>query len=203
MHLTRLQTVDRVNAVIIPMVLAAVGVLASILGSLLVKTGEDTDQSTLLKALRRGTNTSAVIIAVIAFPLVWFILGEHYIGFYFAILAGLLAGVLIGFFTEYFTSDTYKPTKNLADKSETGSATIIIGGLSLGMLSTAVPIIIIAVCVMAAYAFSGGFIESTRGLYGIALAAVGMLSTLGITLATDAYWSYRGQCGRYRRDGRP
>ncbi len=95
--------------------------------------------------------------------------------------------MLIGFFTEYFTSDTYKPTQNLAAKSETGSATLIIGGLGLGMLSTAVPIIIIAICVMAAYAFSGGFIETTRGLYGIALAAVGMLSTLGITLATDAY----------------
>ena len=95
--------------------------------------------------------------------------------------------MLIGFFTEYFTSDTYKPTQDLADKSETGSATIIIGGLSLGMLSTAVPIVIIAVCVLAAYALSGGFIEATRGLYGIALAAVGMLSTLGITLATDAY----------------
>lgn len=183
----KIADVDRVNAVIIPMVLAAIGVLASILGSLLVKTGENTDQSTLLKALRRGTNTSALIIAVIAFPLVWFILGEKYIGFYFAILGGLLAGVLIGFFTEYFTSDTYQPTKKLAGKSETGSATIIIGGLSLGMLSTAVPIIIIAVCVMAAYALSGGFTESTRGLYGIALAAVGMLSTLGITLATDAY----------------
>ena len=117
----------------------------------------------------------------------WFILGKDFIGVYFAILGGLLAGVLIGFFTEYFTSDTYKPTQDLADKSETGSATIIIGGLSLGMLSTAVPIVIIAVCVMAAYAFSGGFAESTRGLYGIALAAVGMLSTLGITLATDAY----------------
>ena len=182
----KIAEVDRVNAVIIPMVLAAVGVLASIFGSLLVKTGESTNQSTLLKALRRGTNTSAIIIAVVSFPLVWFILGSHYIGFYFAILAGLLAGVLIGFFTEYFTSDTYRPQK-LADKSETGSATIIIGGLSLGMLSTAVPIIIIAICVMAAYALSGGFTESTRGLYGIALAAVGMLSTLGITLATDAY----------------
>ena len=182
----KIAEVDRVNAVIIPMVLAAVGVLASIFGSLLVKTGESTNQSTLLKALRRGTNTSAIIIAVVSFPLVWFILGSHYIGFYFAILAGLLAGVLIGFFTEYFTSDTYRPTQKLADKSETGSATIIIGGLSLGMLSTAVPIIIIAICVMAAYALSGGFTESTRGLYGIALAAVGMLSTLGITLATDA-----------------
>ena len=183
----KIESVDRANAVAIPMLLAAIGVLASILGSLLVKTGESTDQSTLLKALRRGTNTSALLIAVIAFPIVWFILGSDFIGVYFAILAGLLAGVLIGFFTEYFTSDTYKPTQNLADKSETGSATLIIGGLSLGMLSTAVPIIIIAICVMAAYAFSGGFIESTRGLYGIALAAVGMLSTLGITLATDAY----------------
>ena len=183
----KIEAVDRVNAVAIPMVLAAVGVLASILGSLLVKTGESTDQSTLLKALRRGTNTSALIIAVVSFPLVWFILGKDFIGFYFAILAGLLAGVLIGFFTEYFTSDTYKPTQKLAGKSETGSATIIIGGLGLGMLSTAVPIIIIAICVMAAYSLSGGFIETTRGLYGIALAAVGMLSTLGITLATDAY----------------
>ena len=183
----RIESVDRVNAVVIPMILAAVGVLASIIGSLLVKTGESTEQSTLLKALRRGTNTSAILIAIVSFPVVWFVLGKEFIGFYFAILAGLLAGVLIGFFTEYFTSDTYKPTQNLAGQSETGSATIIIGGLSLGMLSTAVPIIIIAVCVMAAYAFSGGFIDSTRGLYGIALAAVGMLSTLGITLATDAY----------------
>lgn len=183
----KIEAVDRVNAVVIPMILAAVGVLASIVGSLLVRTGESTDQNTLLKALRRGTNTSALIIAVISFPVVWYILGKDFIGFYFAILGGLLAGVLIGFFTEYFTSDTYRPTRDLAEKSLTGSATIIIGGLSLGMLSTMVPVIIIAVCVMAAYAFSGGFIESTRGLYGIALAAVGMLSTLGITLATDAY----------------
>ena len=122
----------------IPMILAAVGVLASIIGSFLVKTGESTEQSTLLKALRRGTNTSAVLIAIIALPVVWFVLGRDFIGIYFAIIAGLLAGVLIGFFTEYFTSDTYKPTKNLAEKSLTGSATIIIGGLSLGMLSTAI-----------------------------------------------------------------
>ncbi len=184
---SQIESVNDINAVIIPMVLAAVGVIASIIGSFLVKTGESTDQGTLLKALRRGTNTSAILIAVVAFPIVWFVLGKEFIGIYFAILAGLVAGVLIGFFTEYFTSDTYKPTKNLAEKSLTGSATIIIGGLSLGMLSTAVPIIIIAVCVMAAYGFSGGFDSATRGLYGIALAAVGMLSTLGITLATDAY----------------
>ncbi|MBB5264782.1 K(+)-stimulated pyrophosphate-energized sodium pump [Catenibacillus scindens] len=184
---SQIESVNNINAVIIPMVLAAVGVIASIIGSFLVKTGESTDQGTLLKALRRGTNTSAILIAVVAFPIVWFVLGRQFIGIYFAILAGLVAGVLIGFFTEYFTSDTYKPTKNLAEKSLTGSATIIIGGLSLGMLSTAVPIIIIAVCVMAAYGFSGGFESATQGLYGIALAAVGMLSTLGITLATDAY----------------
>lgn len=184
---SQVESVSSVSAVIIPMLLAAVGVIASIIGSFLVKTGESTEQSTLLKALRRGTNTSAVLIAIVAFPVVWFVLGREFIGIYFAILAGLLAGVLIGFFTEYFTSDTYKPTKNLAEKSLTGSATIIIGGLSLGMLSTAVPIIIIAVCVLAAYGFSGGFDSATRGLYGIALAAVGMLSTLGITLATDAY----------------
>ncbi len=184
-----IQSVSNIKAVIIPMLLAAVGVIASIIGSFLVKTGESTDQGTLLKALRRGTNTSAILIAIVAFPVVWFVLGKDFIGIYFAILAGLLAGVLIGFFTEYFTSDTYKPTQNLAEKSLTGSATIIIGGLSLGMLSTAVPIIIIAVCVLAAYGFSGGFADgaSVRGLYGIALAAVGMLSTLGITLATDAY----------------
>lgn len=183
----KIADVDRVSAVAVPMAMAALGVLASIIGSLLVKTGESTDQMTLLKALRRGTNTSAVLIAVAAFPLVWFVFGKKYIGFYFAILAGLLAGVLIGFFTEYFTSDTYRPTQGLAEKAKTGSATIIIGGISLGMLSTALPILIIAVCVMAAYALSGGFTETTRGLYGIALSAVGMLSTLGITLATDAY----------------
>ena len=175
----KIESVDRVNAVVIPMVLAAVGVLASIIGSLLVKTGESTKQNVLLGALRRGTNTSAILIAIVAFPLVWLVLGKEFIGFYLAILAGLLAGVLIGFFTEYFTSDTYKPTQDLADKSVTGSATIIIGGLSLGMLSTALPILIVVICVMAAYVCSGGFIEATRGLYGIALSAVGMLSHSG------------------------
>ena len=191
----KIESVDRVNAVVIPMVLAAVGVLASVIGSLLVKTGESTKQNVLLGALRRGTNTSAILIAIVAFPLVWFVLGREFIGFYLAILAGLLAGVLIGFFTEYFTSDTYKPTQDLADKSVTGSATMIIGGLSLGMLSTALPILIVVICVMAAYVCSGGFIEATRGLYGIALSAVGMLSTLGITLATDAYGSIADNAG--------
>ncbi len=183
----KVASVDRVMAVIVPMALAAIGIVASIIGSFFVKTKEDADQKALLGALSRGTNLSAVIIAVAAFPLVWFILGKAFIGIYFAILSGLLAGVLIGKVTEFYTSDTYKPTQQLAGESETGPATIIIGGVGLGMRSTAVPIIIIAACILAAFGLSGGFEETTRGLYGIAISAVGMLSTLGITLATDAY----------------
>ncbi len=175
------------KAMAIPMAMAAIGVITSIIGSFLVKTGESTEQSTLLKALRRGTNTSAILIAVAALPLVLFVFGKEHIGFYFAIIAGLIAGVLIGFFTEYFTSDNYKPTKNLASKALTGSATIMIGGIGLGMMSTALPIIIVAIAILVAFGASGGFTNGDLGLYGIALAAVGMLSTLGITLATDAY----------------
>ncbi|MBQ2829137.1 MAG: sodium-translocating pyrophosphatase [Clostridia bacterium] len=176
-----------IKAASLPMVLAAVGVICSIVGSFFVKTGEKAEQKILLKALRRGTNLSAVLIAALAFPIVYFVMGKENINLYFSIIAGLVAGVAIGFSTEYFTSDTYKPTRNLAKKSETGSATIIIGGVGLGMMSTAVPIVIIAACVIAAYFFAGGFSSAAAGLYGVAVAAVGMLSTLGITLATDAY----------------
>ena len=175
------------RAMSLPLLLAAVGVLCSVLGTFFVKTKEGASQKKLLRALSRGTNFSAIVIAVAAFPLVYFVLGKEYWPIYFAILAGLAAGVLIGHSTEYFTSDSYKPTRNLAATSETGTATIIIGGLSVGMLSTLLPIIIVAVCVMAAYFVSGGASSPSMGLYGIGLAAVGMLSTLGITLATDAY----------------
>ena len=175
------------KAMAIPMVMAAVGILCSIIGSFFVKTEENADQRTLLKALSRGTNLSAVLIAIISFFLVWKLLGIEHWGLYVAILSGLVAGVLIGKATEYYTSDTYKPTQELSSKSQTGSATIIIGGLGLGMLSTAMPIIIVAVCILLAYFLSGGAANAGMGLYGIALAAVGMLSTLGITLATDAY----------------
>lgn len=175
------------EAMAVPMIMAAVGIICSIIGSFFVRTGENTDQRLLLKALSRGTNLSAVLIAVLACPLVILTLGKEYIGLYFAILAGLLAGVLIGKATEYFTSDTYKPTQGLSDKSVTGSATIIIGGLGLGMLSTIVPVVIVGACILLAYFLSGGAESASLGLYGIALAAVGMLSTLGITLATDAY----------------
>ncbi len=176
-------------AMAIPMLMAAVGIVCSIIGTFFVRTKEHATQKDLLRSLSRGTNFSAILIALAAFPMVYFILGKENFTFYFPILAGLVAGVLIGQSTELFTSESYKPTRSLADKSETGSATVIIGGLSLGMLSTVLPIVIIAVCVLVSYATVGGFSAggAARGLYGIALAAVGMLSTLGITLATDAY----------------
>lgn len=176
-----------IKAMAVPMLLAALGIIMSILGTFFVRTGESIDQKVLLKALRRGTNLSAVAIALVALPVVWCVLGRENIGLYFAIIAGLVAGILIGLSTEYFTSDTYKPTKKLAATSETGSATIIIGGLGLGMKSTVLPIAIVSVSVLCAFFVSGGAVSTAMGLYGIALAAVGMLSTLGITLATDAY----------------
>ena len=176
------------SAMAVPLLIATCGILCSIIGTFLVRTKENATQKELLSSLSRGTNFSAIVIAVVSFPIVWFCLdGKDSIGLYLAIVAGLLAGVLIGRSTEYYTSDSYKPTKDLAAKSETGSATIIIGGLGLGMLSTALPILIVAVCILLSYFASGGKDSLDLGLYGIALSAVGMLSTLGITLATDAY----------------
>ena len=177
----------KVEAMALPMLLAAIGVVCSILGTFLVRTKEGATQKQLLGALSRGTNFSAILIAIVALPLVYFVLGKENWTLYFAVLAGLIAGVLIGQATEYFTSESYKPTRNLAGTSETGTATIIIGGLSVGMLSTLLPIIIVAICILVAYFVAGGAANASMGLYGIALAAVGMLSTLGITLATDAY----------------
>lgn len=184
------------NAMALPMIMAAIGILCSLIGTFFVRTKENASQKQLLGSLSRGTNFAAVAIAIISLPLVNICLAGKIndfskVGYYFAILAGLLAGVLIGRATEYYTSDSYKPTRKLAGKSETGSATIIIGGLGLGMLSTALPIVIVAACILVAYFAPNGFKISSAnindGLYGIALAAVGMLSTLGITLATDAY----------------
>ena len=175
------------SAMALPLCIAAIGVLCSVIGTFLVRTKEGATQKQLLRALSKGTNFSAILIAVIAFPLVYYILGKDNWQIYFAIFAGLVSGVLIGQSTEYYTSDSYKPTQNLAKASETGTATIIINGLSVGMLSTLIPIVIVSICVLVAYFVSGGAASASRGLYGIALAAVGMLSTLGITLATDAY----------------
>ncbi|MDR3313830.1 MAG: sodium-translocating pyrophosphatase [Oscillospiraceae bacterium] len=181
------ESVSGDQAVTIPLAMAGIGVVASILGSFLVRTKEKANQKALLGALRRGTNFSAVLIALAAFPLVWKMLGWAHIGVYGAVLSGLAAGVAIGFFTEYYTSDTYKPTKNLAETTKTGSATVIIGGISLGMVSTVAPAIIIGISVLISFFVSGGASNPALGLYGIAISAVGMLSTLGITLATDAY----------------
>ena len=175
------------GGVTIPMVMAAIGILASIIGTFFVRTKEGASQKNLLTALRRGTWISAILVAGAAFPIIYFFLGSDRIGLYGAVISGLLAGILIGFFTEYFTSDSYKPTRKLAKTSLTGPATIIIGGISLGMLSTALPVIIVGVSVLVSYYISGGAADFNMGLYGIGLSAVGMLSTLGITLATDAY----------------
>ena len=175
------------EGVAVPLLVATLGVVASIFSTFFVNAKEDASQKNLLSALRRGTYISSVIVAVGSFFIVKYLLGTENLGVYFSILSGLIAGMLIGFFTEYYTSDNYNPTKKLADMSKTGPATIIIGGLSLGMVSTAIPVIIVSISVLISFNLSGGAEDFNLGLYGIAISAVGMLSTLGITLATDAY----------------
>ncbi len=175
------------KGIILIFLLAACGLICSIIGGFFVKTKENTQQSVLLAALRRGVNLSSVLVAVVAFFLVRYILGPENLGIYWSILAGLLAGVIIGLITEYFTSAEFKPTKNLASTATTGPATIIIDGLAVGMQSTAMPVIVVGIAVLVSYFLSGGASNASAGLFGISIAAVGMLSTLGITLATDAY----------------
>lgn len=175
-----------VNGVTIPMVMAAIGVIASIIGTFFVRSGEKAEQRTLLRALRTGVYISSVLIFIVAYFLVRGTLPNN-MGVFWAIVSGLIAGNLIGFVTEFFTSDSYGPTRKLAKTSLTGPATIIIGGLSLGMLSTAVPVIIVGAAVLASFFLAGGASNFNLGLYGVGISAVGMLSTLGITLATDAY----------------
>ena len=182
------------QSMLLPIALAVVGILCSIFGSFLIRTKEGASQRELLGTLRKGTYTAAVLAAIIAAPLTYFTLGNW--GVYVAILCGLIGGCAIGYFTEYYTSDTYKPTQGLAAATETGAATTIIGGLSLGMLSTIAPILIVGAGVIISFLAAGGSLNTasadyaanfSQGLYGIGIAAVGMLSTLGITLATDAY----------------
>lgn len=174
------------NGVLVPMLIAAIGILASIIGTFFVSTKENADQRMLLRSLRRGTYASSVLSAIGSAVLIYIMLPNNR-NVFWAVISGLIAGVLIGFFTEYYTSDSYKPTKELSSSSETGSATIIINGISLGMLSTAIPVIIIAVSIIISFFAAGGASSFEHGLYGVGLSAVGMLSTLGITLATDAY----------------
>ena len=188
------------SGMLLPVALAVCGIVCSLIGSFLIKTKEDATQMSLLKSLRTGTYTAAALSAVLALPLSYLILGpeQHCWGVYIAILCGLIGGCAIGYFTEYYTSDNYKPTQKLAAASETGSATIIIGGISLGLKSTMASILIVSVAILLSYFCAGGTTtiidasgaftaEFNQGLYGIGIAAVGMLSTLGITLATDAY----------------
>lgn len=175
------------EGVMLPLTISSVGAIACIIGTFFVKAKEDASQKALLGALRRGTYIASVLVAISAFFIVKLILGENNLGIYFSILSGLIAGILIGYFTEYYTSENYKPTRKLADMTKTGSATTIIGGLSLGMISTAFPVIIVSISIIISFLVSGGSKDFSLGLYGIAISAVGMLSTLGITLATDAY----------------
>ena len=184
------------KGMLLPLMIAVTGMLCSLIGSFMVKTKEDADQKSLLKTLRTGTYSAAVLAAICAAVLTYVIMGN--MGIFVAILCGLVGGCAIGYFTEYYTSDTYKPTQELAAASETGSATIIIGGISLGLKSTASSILIVGAAVLISYFAAGGSLTIvdeaggftaafTQGLYGIGIAGVGMLSTLGITLATDAY----------------
>lgn len=183
----------QLKAVFAPMLIAAAGVLLSLIGIFMVRTKEGAGMKELLGALSRGTNTAAVLIAVATFAILWALKIENWIGISFSVVVGLLAGVIIGKSTEYYTSQTYKPTQKVAESSKTGPATVIISGLGLGMLSTAIPVVTVGVAIVLAYLCANGFniefnaANLSMGLYGIGIAAVGMLSTLGITLATDAY----------------
>ncbi|MDP3804575.1 MAG: sodium/proton-translocating pyrophosphatase, partial [Candidatus Omnitrophota bacterium] len=171
------------ESITIPMVMAAVGVVSSIIGTFFVRTQEKAEQGALLAALRRGVFSSSAIVAIASFFVVKFSLGLEYIGVYYSVLSGLLAGVLIGLSTEFFTSSKYKPTRKISESALTGPATVIISGMSVGMLSTSIPVIVVAVAILASYYLSGGASSPSMGLYGVAISAVGMLSTLGITLA--------------------
>ncbi len=173
------------QSMLLPVCLAVTGILCSVIGSFLVKTEENTDQKSLLGSLRKGTYTAAVLAAIVAAPLTYMLLGN--MGVYVAILCGLIGGTAIGYFTEYYTSDTYKPTQDLSASSQSGAGPLIIGGLSLGMKSTMPSILIVAAAVIISFIAAGGYTDYNMGLYGIGISAVGMLSTLGITLATDAY----------------
>ncbi len=171
--------------VIAPMVVAAIGILLSLVGIYMVRTREDADTKSLLRSLLTGTLGSSVLILIALFVLVK--IGFISLGIFGSVLSGLVAGVLIGQFTEYYTSDAYKPTRGIAGQAKLGAATTIIDGISVGMFSTGFPVVTIVAGIVAAYGCSGGFTDMAMGLYGVGFAAVGMLSTLGITLATDAF----------------
>ena len=182
-----LPDVSALQMIQVPVSVATIGVLCSIIGTAVVRTKGDASQHVLLRALRNGTLLSTLLIAVLSLVLVLLTAGPSFIGIWGAMIVGLVAGNVIGFFTEYYTSDNYKPTQELSAEAQTGPATLIIQGHALGMLSTLIPVVTVVVATLTAFFLSGGAQFPGIGLYGIGLAAVGMLSTLGITLATDAY----------------
>jgi K(+)-stimulated pyrophosphate-energized sodium pump len=183
------------NAVFAPMIIAAIGVFLSILGIFLVRTKENASVKQLMASLNRGVNVSAVLIAGATFGILYLLGFSNWVGLSFSVIAGLLAGIIIGQGTEYFTSHSYKPTRDIAASAKTGPATVIISGMGTGFISTVIPVVTIVLAIVISYLSAIGFdVQNmisagnlSMGLYGIAIAAVGMLSTLGITLATDAY----------------
>ncbi len=179
------------KAVFAPMLIAAVGILLSIIGIFSVHTKEDADVKKLIGALSRGTNLSSLLIVIATFAILYLLGIENWIGLSMSVVVGLIVGVVIGRSTEYYTSQSYKPTRKVSEAGLTGPATVIISGMGLGMLSTAIPVLAVVIGILLSYMFATGFNADpsniTIGLYGIAIASVGMLSTLGITLATDAY----------------
>ena len=177
------------KAVIAPMLIAAVGILLSILGIFTVRTKENAGMKELLRSLSFGTNLSSVLIVGATFLIMWMLGITNWLYLSFSVVIGLIVGVVIGQSTEYFTSQSYRPTKRLSESGKTGPATVIISGIGLGMISTTIPVIAVVAGIILSYWFASGFDFSNvaMGLYGISIAAVGMLSTLGITLATDAY----------------
>ncbi len=183
----------QLKAVIAPMIIASVGIFLSLLGIFLVRTKEGATMKDLLHSLGLGTNVSAILIAIASFIILYMLQLDNWLGMSFSVVTGLLAGVIIGQGTEYYTSHTYKPTQSIAESSQTGAATVIIKGIGTGMISTMIPVITISVAIIISYLCANHFDLSmnaesiSKGLYGIGIAAVGMLSTLGITLATDAY----------------
>ena len=183
----------QLRAVIAPMIIAAIGIFLSLIGIYLVRTKEGASMKNLLHSLGLGTNVSAGFIAVATFIILYLLGIENWLGLSFSVISGLVAGVIIGQATEYYTSQSYKPTQKIAEASQTGPATVIIKGIGTGMISTMVPVVTISVAIMLSFLCANGFDMSmsaksiSTGLYGIGIAAVGMLSTLGITLATDAY----------------